>query len=169
MLEVTVSPSNPVFILVMKRVGKALRSFVLDRTIAENTKDTGRLFSCPWPPRRCTLRSHCSPPSTCAPRRWPRCSYASSAAAGSQRGIVVRPQPQGSRPALHTASKACRAAEDGGYESEQPLISSSRMQLLLPLQSRANAFSSIAAPFTPSFALFWSSTSHTPRRLQPTS
>jgi len=41
MLEVTVSPSNPVFMLVMKRVGKALRSFVLDRTIAENTKDTG--------------------------------------------------------------------------------------------------------------------------------
>ena len=35
------SPSNPVFMLVMKRVGKALRSFVLDRTIAENTKDTG--------------------------------------------------------------------------------------------------------------------------------
>ena len=43
MLEVTVSPSNPVFMLVMKRVGKALRSFIIDRTIAEDTKDTGKL------------------------------------------------------------------------------------------------------------------------------
>lgn len=50
MLEVTVSPSNPVFMLVMKRVGKALRSFILDRTIAENTKDTGEsLIWSKWP------------------------------------------------------------------------------------------------------------------------
>ena len=45
MLEVTVSPSNPVFMLVMKRVGKALRSFIIDRTIAEDTKDTGKYIT----------------------------------------------------------------------------------------------------------------------------
>lgn len=49
MLEVTVSPSNPVFMLVMKRVGLALRSFVLDRRIAENTKDTGKHPPLPTP------------------------------------------------------------------------------------------------------------------------
>ena len=49
MLEVTVSPSNPVFMLVMKRVGLALRSFVLDRRIAENTKDTGKRPPLPTP------------------------------------------------------------------------------------------------------------------------
>ena len=42
MLEVTVSPTNRVFMLVMKRVGAALRSFVLDRTIPEG-KDIGGL------------------------------------------------------------------------------------------------------------------------------
>jgi hypothetical protein len=42
MLEVTVSPSNQVFMLVMKRVGKVLRSFVLDRVIPEGS-DVGGL------------------------------------------------------------------------------------------------------------------------------
>ena len=41
MLEVTVSPSNQVFMLVMKRVGRVLRSFVVDRNIPQGSEIGG--------------------------------------------------------------------------------------------------------------------------------